>query len=89
MTPGTGSAKVMDISVLSVHGLHSERVLSTIKDWDQLHQGHFCVVFTRLLCSAAITNENEFHNSSSPTLCAFNDITSGHAHSLYLEIWLL
>ena len=44
------------------------RLLSTIKDWDQLHQRHFCVVFARLLCSAGITNENEFHNSSSPTL---------------------
>ena len=42
--------------------------LSTIKDWDQLHQRHFCVVFARLLCSAGITNENEFHTSSSPTL---------------------
>ena len=35
--------------------------LSTIKDWDLLHQRHFCVVFARLLCSAGITNENEFH----------------------------
>ena len=49
--------------------------LSTNKDWDQLHQRHFCVVFARLLCSAGITNENEFHTSSSPTLCASNDIT--------------
>ena len=43
----------------------------------------------RLLCSARITNENEFHNSSSPTLCASNDVTSGHAHPLCSEIWLL
>ena len=50
--------------VSSTHGL-----LSTIKDWDLLHQRHFCVVFARLLCSAGITNENEFHTSSSPTLC--------------------
>ena len=62
---------------------------STIKDWDLLHQRHFCVVFARLLCSAGITNENEFHNSSSPTLCASNDVTSGHAHPLCSEIWLL
>ena len=40
-------------------------------------------------CSAGITNGNEFHTSSSPTLCAISDITSGHAHSLYSEIWLL
>ena len=64
-------------------------LLSTIKDWDLLHQRHFCVVFARLLCSAGITNENEFHNSSSPTLCASNDVTSSHAHSLCSEIWLL
>ena len=64
-------------------------LLSTIKDWDLLHQRHFCVVFARLLCSAGITNENEFHTSSSPTLCASNDVTSGHAHSLCSEIWLL
>ena len=63
--------------------------LSTIKDWDLLHQRHFCVVFARLLCSAGITNGNEFHTSSSPTLCAFNEVTSGHAHSLCSEIWLL
>ena len=49
----------------------------------------FLCCFARLLCSAGITNGNEFHTSSSPTLCAFNDITSGHVHSLYLEIWLL
>ena len=61
--------------------------LSTIKDWDLLHQRHFCVVFARLLCSAGITNQNEFHTSSSPTLCASNDVTSGHAHSLCSEIW--
>jgi len=30
-----------------------------------------------------------FHTSSSPTLCASNDVTSGHAHSLCSEIWLL
>ena len=36
----------------------------------------FVLLFARLLCSAGITNENEFHNSSSPTLCASNDITS-------------
>ena len=64
-------------------------MLSTIKDWDLLHQRYFCVVFARILCSAGIANENEFHNSSSPTLCASNDITSGHAHSLCSEIWLL
>ena len=57
-------------------------MLSTIKDWDLLHQRLFCVVFARLLCSAGITNENEFHSSSSPTLCASNDVTSSHAHSL-------
>jgi len=53
--------------------------LSTIKDWDLPDQWHFCVVFARLLCSAGITNENEFHTSSSPTLCVSNDVTSGHA----------
>jgi len=63
--------------------------LSTIKDWDLLHQRHFCAVSARLLCSAGITNENEFHYSSSPTLYVSNDVTSGHAHSLCLEIWLL
>ena len=42
----------------------------------------FRVVFARLLCSAEITNDNEFHTSSSPTLCVTNDITSGHAHTL-------
>jgi len=62
--------------------------LSTIKDWDLLHQEHFCVVFARLLCSAGITNENKFHTSSSPTLCASNDIISGHAHPLCSNIWL-
>ena len=56
--------------------------LSTINDWDLLHQRHFCVVFARLLCSAGIT-------SSSTTLCDSNYITSGHAHSLCSEIWLL
>jgi len=54
-----------------------------LKDWDLLHPRHFCVVFARLLCSAGITNKNEFHNSSSPTLCASNDVTSGHAHPEY------
>ena len=63
--------------------------LSAIKDWDLLHQRHFWVVYARLLCSAGITNENEFHTSSSPTLCALNDVTSGHTHSLCSEIWLL
>ena len=29
-------------------------------------------------CSAGIPNENEFHTSSSPTLCASNHVTSGH-----------
>jgi len=43
---------------------------------------HFCVVFARLLCSGEIT---EFHISSSPTLCASNDVTSSHAHSLCSE----
>jgi len=42
--------------------------LGTIKDWDLLHQRHFCVVFARLLCSAGITNEKKFHVSGSPTL---------------------
>ena len=65
------------------------RELSTIKDWDLLHQRDFCVVFARLLCSAGITNENEFHNSSSPTPCDSNYVTSGRAHSLCSEIWLL
>jgi len=51
-------------------------ILSTIKDWDLLHQRHFCV-FAKLLCSAGSTNENEFHTSSSPTLCASNVVTSG------------
>jgi len=63
--------------------------LSTIKDWDQLHQRHLCVVFARLLCSPGITSENQFHTSSSHTLSASNDITSGHAHSPCSEIWLL
>ena len=62
------------------------RLLSTIKDGDLLHQRYFCVVFARLLCSAGIANENEFHTSSSPSLRTSNDITSGHAHSLCSEI---
>jgi len=68
--------------------LLTRTTLSTIKVWDQLRQRHVCAVFARLLCSAGITNENEFHNSSSPTLCASNDVTSGHAHLLCSEIWL-
>jgi len=67
----------------------STNQLSNIKDWDLLHQRDFGGVFARLLCSAGITNSNEFHTSSSPTLCASNDITSGQAHSICLEIWLL
>ena len=47
---------------------------------------YFCVVFARLLCSAGIANENEFHTSSSPSLRTSNDITSGQAHSLCSEI---
>ena len=38
-------------------------LLSTLKDWDLLHQRYFCAVFARLLCSAGITNENEFHTA--------------------------
>ena len=63
--------------------------LSTINDWDLLHQRHFCVVFARLLSPAGISNENEFHTSSSPTLCESNDVTFVHAHSLCSEVWLL
>jgi len=55
------------------------------QNWDLLHQRHFCVVFARLLCSAEITNENEFHTSSSPTLCVSNDVTSSHTHPLCSE----
>jgi len=62
-----------------------------VKAWkesisERLHQRHFCVVFARLLCSAGIANENEFHTSSSPSLRTSNDVTSGHAHSLCSEI---
>ena len=49
--------------------------LSTIKDWDLLHQRHFGVVFARLLCSAGITNENEIQFSGSPTPRVSNDVT--------------
>ena len=28
--------------------------LSNIKDWDQLDQTHFCVVFAKSLCSSGI-----------------------------------
>jgi len=47
-----------------------------------LHQRHFGVVFARLLCSAGITNENEFKFSGSPTPRVSNDVTFGHAHTL-------
>jgi len=63
--------------------------LSTIKDWDLLHQKHFGVVFAGLLCSAGITNENEFQFSDSPTPLVSNDVTFGHAHTLCSAIWLL
>ena len=64
-------------------------ILSTIKDWDLLHQRHFRVVFARLLCPAGITNENEIQFSGSPTPRVSNDVTFGHAHTLCSEIWLL
>jgi len=41
-------------------------LLSTLKNWDLLHQRYFCVAFARLLCSAGITNENEFHTAIAP-----------------------
>jgi len=41
------------------------------------------------LCSAGITNENEFHISGSPTPRVSNDVTFSHAHTLCLAIWLL
>ena len=56
--------------------------LSTIKDWDLLHQRHFGVIFARLLRSAGITNENEIQYSGSPTPRVSNDVTFGHAHTL-------
>ena len=61
--------------------------LSTIKDWGLLHQRDFCVFFARLLCSAGITNESEFHYSSSPTPRISNDIT--YVHTLCSVIWHL
>jgi len=70
---GRTNAPLIDRSVV---------LLSIIKDWDLLHQRHFCVVFATLLCSTGIT-------SSSPTLCASNDITSGHTHSLCSKTLLL
>ena len=59
-----------------------------IKDWDllHLHQRYFCIAFAKTVCSAGITDENEFRTSSSPALYPSNDVTSGHAHTLYSEI---
>jgi len=53
-------------------------------------QRHFGGVFARLLCSAGITNENEFQFIDSPTPRISNDVTFGHAHTLCSAIlWLL
>ena len=82
-------SNVPTLQCICLEVMEASSKLSTIKDWDLLHQWHFCIVFARLLCSAGITNENEFHTSSSATLCTSNDVASGHAHSLYLEIGLL
>jgi len=76
-------------------------MVSVLQQWARIDciQEHAKIIFplpyqgtvgspSRLLCSAGIANENEFHTTSSPTLCASNDVTSGHAHSLCLETWL-
>jgi len=76
---------ILNNSPLIGNILHLE-LLSTIKDWDLLHQRHFGVVFARLLCSAGITNENEFQFSGSPTPRVSNDITFGHTHTLFCNM---
>ena len=70
-------------------GKHRYESLNTIKDWDLLHPRHFGVVFERLLCSAGITNENEFQFSGSPAPHVSNDVTFGHTHTLCLAMQLL
>ena len=77
------SIKMTDKHVLVVLPCPIIFYLSTIKDWDQLHLRHFGVVFERLLCSAGITNENEFQFSGSPTPRVSNDVTlATPTHSL-------
>jgi len=61
--------------------------LSTIKDCMGPAKSETCILccFCEvILCCAGITDENEFHTSSSPTLCV-QWRPCGHAHSLCSE----